>query len=119
MYKIAQTGRAKCIAGSELPHASEKLSETTAEEGHPDDNVGSLNTTGMNVVKGEDQRRGRKGEKTTIKSRHKSDHIAHQDINTQGDSQRARVGKLGAGRGSSGDEGLSVIHFGRSHFCYV
>jgi hypothetical protein len=52
-----RTSRAKGIASSEFPHASEELGETTAEECHSDDNIGSVDTTCMKVVQGKDQSR--------------------------------------------------------------
>jgi hypothetical protein len=112
------TSCAKGIARSELPHTSKQLCETTAEECHPDDNVGRLNTTGMDIVKREDQRRGREGKKPTIKTRLELDHAASQRSNTQDSSQGTRVAELNAaGRSGLGvGRTLSVINF-RGHFC--
>ena len=70
-HKKKRTSCTKAIAGSELPHAGKELGETTTEECHSNDDIGGRDATGTNIVKGEDQRRRCKGEKSTINICHK------------------------------------------------
>ena len=63
------TSSAKGVASGELPHASEELGETTAEEGHTNDDVGGLDATSMDIVKGQNQRRGREREEATVQQK--------------------------------------------------
>jgi len=87
----------KGVAGGELPHASNELGETTTEEGHANDDVGSVDVTSVYIVQRQDERRGRKGE----------------------EAKWGGVAKLG---GTVGDgvnvRSLDVRHFGR-HFRWM
>ena len=46
------------VAACELPHASQELAESSDEEGHPDDDVGSRDGVGLDVDEGQNERRG-------------------------------------------------------------
>lgn len=61
-------GGAETVASGELPHARKELGETTTEESHADDDVGSGDATRTNIVQGENERRGRKGVETTVEA---------------------------------------------------
>ena len=61
-------GRSETVASGELPHARKELSETTAEESHTDDDVGGVDTARINIVKRQNERRGREGVETTVGS---------------------------------------------------
>jgi hypothetical protein len=59
-----RTGSTEHVTAGELPHACEELSETTAEDGHSDYEVGCGDAPSSNVVEGEDECGRRKREQT-------------------------------------------------------
>jgi len=58
----SESSGAEGITGNKLPHPSKDLRKTTDENGHTDNGVRNSNTTGLNVVHGEDESRAREGE---------------------------------------------------------
>jgi len=46
---------AKDVATGEFPHSSEKLDETTGENSHADDDIGSCYSASLNIDEGEDE----------------------------------------------------------------
>jgi hypothetical protein len=59
-------GSSEAVASGELPHARKELGETTAEESHANDDVGSVNATCTDIVQRQNERRGGKRVETTI-----------------------------------------------------
>jgi hypothetical protein len=51
------TGGAKGVASGKLPHPRKELSEATTEKCHTDDDVGDIDATSTDIVKGQDQSR--------------------------------------------------------------
>ena len=47
------TSSTKYISPGEFPHASEELCQSTAKDGHSDDDVGGLNATRLEVINGQ------------------------------------------------------------------
>lgn len=47
----------KYVAAGKLPHSSKKLSETTTEAGHTNDNIGHGNSAGADVVERKNESR--------------------------------------------------------------
>jgi hypothetical protein len=60
----SESGSTEHVTAGELPHACEELSETTAEDGHSDYEVGCGDAPSSNVVEGEDECGRRKREQT-------------------------------------------------------
>lgn len=54
--KFARTSCAECVAGCELPHASEELGEASNPESHSNNNIGVSNATDASVVERQDER---------------------------------------------------------------
>ena len=86
------TSRAEGVAGSELPHTSQELGETSDAEGHAHDDVGCADPPNPSVVEGQDERRGRKGEQAT---RVRNQRSAIGGMFADSNSQRAWVAQLG------------------------
>ena len=59
--KVELTCGSESVSFGELPHAREELSETTAEDGHADDDIGVCNAPCLDVVQRKHQ--GGRGER--------------------------------------------------------
>ena len=66
--KKVLTCRAKDISPGKFPHAGKQLDETSSENCHAYDDIGSSNATGLDVDEGENECSRREGEKTAVQS---------------------------------------------------
>lgn len=69
--------RTKCVTGSKLPHASEKLGKTTNSVGHSGSNIRLGDTSSLNIDEREKESGGREGDKTTMMSKKRS--VSHRE----------------------------------------
>jgi len=60
------TSSSKDVSSRELPHSSEQLSKTTAEDGHADNRIGMRDASCLQVVQRQNECCRCEGEKTTM-----------------------------------------------------
>lgn len=98
----------KYVAAGKLPHSSKKLSETTTEAGHADDNIGHGNSAGADVVerKNESCRRERKQAADVELAPSTDEHVKREQLTVHQDWQYALAGeRRSPARCSSGGAG--------------